>query len=178
MLFGWYYFANLFSHPLWNIGVSIVFLYSSLIMGVSAIIAISEDNIFISSFILLFIGVLVGVLGFTYTQQASQWHLNKLVNDFYANISTELISIVITVLAIQKLQERKSWRNHQREKIRQETNPPTVPLQTGEEIRSFPQTTQSHADSISQESKAKITSLILVGTALGFLIGLFWKRDH
>ena len=49
--------------------------------------------------ILLIVGTVVGVSGFSYLYGGEQI-FSKLVEDFYANASSEMISIAITVLII------------------------------------------------------------------------------
>jgi len=53
--------------------------------------------------VLLVAGVLVGVLHF----YPEVWPLGSFINEFYANASTELISIAITVLIIDRLYQRR-----------------------------------------------------------------------
>lgn len=174
LFFFWNYLLQLSTNPIWIIVVSIILLYGAIILIVSTIIAISENNIFISSFILLFLGVTVGILGYFYTQQPFQFGMDKLANDFYANVSTELISIVITVLAIESLKDRIHWRNYQREKQGQEkvssTNLDHKPLQA-EQNSSAPSRAQTNLN----DKNIDIIWGLLIGVAIGIAIKQNWK---
>jgi hypothetical protein len=120
----------------------------------------------------LLIGVTIGVIGYIYTQQSIKFSLGKLTTDFYANVSTELISIVITVLAIETLKDRVNWRNYQREKQSQENN-------------SFPPSNQL-SEQGDQEKSAEFETIsspslngfgILCGVLIGFLLGIVIQQN-
>jgi hypothetical protein len=173
VFFLWGFLLRLSTHPIWVVVVSIVCLYGVIIMLVSAIIAVSENNIFISSFILLLIGVVVAVLGYFYTQGSFQLGTDKLVNDFYANISTELISVVITVLAIETLRDRLHWRNYQREKQSQEAAPRPMPSLPPERA-AHEHTSEVGTQNSSMTGVVGLGSM-LIGLLLGIVIGQNWK---
>jgi len=174
LLFFWYYLIGLSENQLWIIVVSIVCLYSAIILIVSTIIAISENNIFVSSFILLLIGVTIGILGYFYSQQSLKLDTDKLVNDFYANVSTELVSIVITVLAIETLRDRIHWRNYQREKINQEPTPGMAPTQTV--VESTPTNTLPlNSQTSAYNRKTGFFLMVLIFTAFGVLLQQYLK---
>lgn len=175
LLFFWNYMVKLSTHPFWVIGVSIVFLYCAIILIVSTIIAISENNIFVSSFILLLIGVTIGILGYFYSQQSLKLDTDKLVSDFYANVSTELVSIVITVLAIETLRDRIHWRNYQREKITQESTSGAAPTQTLVEstpINTLPLSSQTSGNN----RRTDYFLIVLIFTAFGVLLQQYLKN--
>lgn len=169
LFFFWWYLLKLSSNPLWIIIVSIVFLYAAMILIVATVIAVSENNFFVSSFILLFIGVTIGVLGYFYTQRSFQLNTDQLVTDFYSNVSTELISIVITVLAIETLRNRIHWRNYQREKQRQETTAPPVPQETIEETKTA-SPPQSGTTNKSYYNRGELVWGVLIGIGIGLLL--------
>ena len=173
VFFLWGLLLQMSAHPVWVIVVSIACLYGVIIMLVSTIIAISENNIFISSFILLLLGVTTAVLGYFYTQGSVQLGTDKLVSDFYANVSTELISVVITVLAIETLKDRLHWRKYQREKQSQEIAPsstPTPPSEQAEHENTLPVGTQN-----SSRRGVEILGSVLIGLIIGIVIHQHWK---
>jgi hypothetical protein len=170
----WGFLLQISANPIWVIAVSIICLYGVIILIVSTIIAISENNIFISSFILLLIGVIIAVLGYFYTQGSFQLDTDKLINDFYANASTELISVVITVLAIETLKDRLHWRNYQREaKQNIEATPPqnSKPETHHQELTSH-RATQNYPKTTSVE----IVGSMLIGVIIGIVIQQNGKR--
>jgi hypothetical protein len=173
LFFFWGFLLKISTNPIWIIAVSIICLYSAVILIVSTIIAISENNIFVSSFILLFIGVTIGTLGYFYSQQSFQLGVDKLVNDFYANISTELISVVITVLAIETIRERSHWRNYQREKQLQEASSATTPKQNPEKDGNDESPQQK---TNSNDKKAEIPWGLFIGIVIGLLIRSNWEN--
>lgn len=170
----WGYLLQISANPIWVAATSIICLYGAIILIVSTIIAISENNIFISSFILLLIGVTVAVLGYFYTQQSFQLRTDKLINDFYANVSTELISVVITVLAIETLKDRLHWRNYQREKQTQE-GIPSQDLNQQPEQATKENTLQLGVSNNSNIRSVEILGSILIGVIIGLVIRKTWK---
>lgn len=176
LLFFWNYLIQLSTNPLWIIIVSVLCLYGAIILIVSIIIAISENNIFVSSFILLLIGVTTGILGYFYTQHSLKLNVDKLVNDFYANVTTELVSIVITVLAIETLRDRIHWRNYQREKINQESTPDLASHQTSAELTPNNISPLSPQNNLN-DKRVGIIWIALICTVLGILIRQHWKRN-
>jgi hypothetical protein len=149
-------------------------LYGVIILIVSTIIAISENNIFISSFILLLIGVTIAVLGYFYTQQPLQFGTDKLVSDFYVNVSTELISVVITVLAIGTLKDRLHWRNYQREK---QGKVITLPQSLNQQPE---RAAQENASQLGEQNNSNIVTVqilgsVLIGVIMGIVIRQNWK---
>jgi hypothetical protein len=54
----------------------------------------------------LILGICIGVLGYSYKQKES-FDTNVLVEDFYANVSTDFVGIAITVLFIDQLNRRR-----------------------------------------------------------------------
>jgi hypothetical protein len=122
---------------------------------------------------LLLIGVVVAVLGYVYTPGSSQLGTDKLVNDFYANVSTELISVVITVLTIEALKDRLHWRKYQRKKQSHDVVPRPTP--------SPPPDWADHQDTSQIERQSSsmlgLTGLgsILIGFLLGIVICQNWK---
>src|SRR5687768_15939552 len=137
----------------------------------STIIAISENNLFISSLILLLIGVNIAVVGYFYTQGSLQFSTDKLANDFYANISTELIGVVITVFAIETLSARFHWRNYQREKQSQEIIPAPTPSPASEQANNE-DTSQFRRQNSSLRGVASLASILL-----GLLLGIIDRKS-
>jgi hypothetical protein len=170
--FFWGYLLHLSANPIWIIAVSIFCLYGVIILVVSTIIAISENNIFISSFILLLVGVTIAILGYFYTRGSFQLDTDKLINDFYANISTELISVVITVLAIETLKDRLHWRNYQREKQSQEMSIAQNPDQQPEPAN------EGESARLGAQSNSSIRTVEILGSVLiGVIIGLVIRQS-
>src|SRR5512136_2684400 len=50
------------------------------------------------------LGICVAIFGILYREETAA----RLVNDFYANVATELVSIAITVIIIDRMYERRS----------------------------------------------------------------------
>lgn len=75
-------------------------------------IAFVRSSVRIVALILLVIGILIGVNG--YIRQYGIFDFDWLYKEFYANFSTELISISITVLIIDSISE---WRQNKRVQI-------------------------------------------------------------
>lgn len=170
----WGYLLQISANPIWVTAVSIMCLYGVIILIVSTIIAISENNIFISSFILLLIGVTIAVLGYFYTQQPLQFGTDKLVSDFYVNVSTELISVVITVLAIGTLKDRLHWRNYQREK---QGKVITLPQSLNQQPE---RAAQENASQLGEQNNSNIVTVqilgsVLIGVIMGIVIRQNWK---
>ena len=68
--------------------------------------------------ILLIIGVLIGIGGFLFLH-VGNWSLIKVIQDFYANFSTELISIALTVLIIEYLNRRRQEQSLKAQLVRE-----------------------------------------------------------
>ena len=125
-LAGWRIVTGFLIVDHWSrIPLSIFFLFAFLIFLMSLIIAISETDKYIAAFILLLIGASIAVLGYRLTQGSLTLNWNELANDFYANISAEMISIAITVMVIESLSKRLNWRKYQREENQKKD---TIPL--------------------------------------------------
>ncbi len=172
-LLGWYYFASWSPYKFLDIVIAIFFLFGSLVMGISTLIAISEDNYFVSAFLLLLIGVVVGVIGYAASVSTFQLNFERLTNDFYANISTELVSVVITVLAIDSLKGRISWRKVQRENSNEQArSSPEIQFDKNSES-----TADAGADRQSQPILRKtgrnfvsLTTYIVIAFLLGIIV--------
>ena len=74
-----------------------------------------SDSSATAAIVLALIGVIVIVAGYDYLHGAIR--LRNIVEDFYANASSELISIAITVLVIDQLNQRRA-RQHEAEQKR------------------------------------------------------------
>ena len=64
--------------------------------------------------VLLVAGVIIGFLDFS----AKGWHLGSLIKDYSANASTELISIAVTVLIIDRLYQRRQTEQEKEQRIK------------------------------------------------------------
>lgn len=71
----------------------------------------------IAAFLLLVMAVTLGWAGYTNQHPEEGRHIGQLIGDFYANFSTELFSIAITVLIIDVLTERRLTRQEKTELI-------------------------------------------------------------
>ena len=123
---GWLVMMSLppFDVPWLQTPMAIFFLFGFFIVFISLILAIGENSPFIGSFILLFLGVALGVAGYHFTiGSTTLFDATKLAEDFYANVSTEFVSIAITVLAIQGARGRLHWRDYQRGLAAQDNEP-------------------------------------------------------
>lgn len=69
------------------------------------------------AFLLMGLSILIGILGFGI--QYHSFSFRGLSNDFYANVSTELLSIAITVLVIDKLMEKREQNEQKRQLVRE-----------------------------------------------------------
>ncbi len=170
-LVGWKVLVGLFFTEHWlGIPLSILFLFASIIFFISLVLAIAEKNKYTVSMILLLFGTSIAITGYYITNQSLEFSWDKVASDFYANISAEMISIVITVLVIDSLGTRFGWRDYVRnsaEQIAEETiqnsefetpkieaPAPTPPQQNGFEMGIF-----------------LATLFALVGIGLGYFLG-------
>jgi len=71
---------------------------------------------------MLISAILIAVLGYL-NQHGNLFQPAPIVTDFYANISTELISIAITILVIDALNERRAIRQEKKNLILQMSSP-------------------------------------------------------
>jgi uncharacterized membrane protein YccC len=173
LFFFWWYLLQLWPHLVWVILVSIVFLYGAIILSISIVVAISENNQFIAAFLVLLVGVVIAVLGYYFAHGSFPFKVAQFANDFYANVSSELIGLVIAFLTFAALQDRLHWRNYQREKQSQEIVPASTPSPASEQANNE-DTSQFRRQNSSLRGVASLAS-ILLGLLLGIIIGQNWR---
>ena len=130
-LIGWKVIVGFLLKGHWlGVPISMLFLFALLVFLIGLILAISETNKYTASIIFLLIGTATAILGYQITNKSLALNWGKIANDFYANISAEMISIAITVLVIDSLATRLNWRSYVREEAEKEQiekNPEHLP---------------------------------------------------
>lgn len=90
-----------------NAPISRLILIAIIALVLLLIIAFVRKSSEIAGGVLLVTGLIIGVRGFFYLYPEG-FSLRKVSSDFYANVSTELISIAITVLIIDVINQQRS----------------------------------------------------------------------
>jgi hypothetical protein len=76
----------------------------------------------VAAMLFLLFGIFVSVVGYAKVH-GSAFDLNIFVQDFYANLGVELLSIAVTVLIVDRLNDRQTMREHKGELIVQMGSP-------------------------------------------------------